>query len=87
MLHLALLPGGDAPGAVERFIARERNLGVAARLESRFLLWQATGERSHLDEAVRLLRHLRDHAPEQDRDTMVARVPLYRDIVAAGAEL
>ena len=40
---------------------------------------------SHLDEAHRLLQHLRDHAPEEYRDTMVENVPLHRDIAAAWA--
>ena len=53
------------------------------RLSARFRLWELTGDRKHLDEAHRLLGFMRDHAPEEDRDSMIENVPLHRDIMAA----
>ena len=44
---------------------------------------EATGDRSHLEVAHELLVHLRDHAPPEYRETMIVKVPLYRDIQAA----
>jgi len=55
-------------------------------MEARFLLWRATDDPAHLAEAHRLLRHLRDHAPEEYRETMIENVPLHRDIMAAWEE-
>ena len=40
--------------------------------------------RAHLA-AHRLLSHLRDHAPEEHRETMIENVPLNRDIHRARA--
>ena len=41
---------------------------------------------SHPVESHRPLCHLRDHAPEEYRETMIANVPLHRDIMAAWKE-
>jgi hypothetical protein len=48
-------------------------------------LWKATGDRSHLEEARRLLLRLRDGAPEEDRERMMRDVPLHREIDRASA--
>ncbi len=55
-------------------------------MEARFLLFKATRDATHLEEAHRLLTHLRDHAPEEYRETMITNVPLHRDIAAAWKE-
>jgi len=54
-------------------------------MEVHYHLFRATNDPTHLEEAHRLLCHLRDHAPEEYRETMIANVPLHRDIVAAWA--
>jgi hypothetical protein len=56
------------------------------KTQARFLLWKATDDTTHLEEAHRLLCHLRDHAPEEYRETMIENVPLHRDIMAAWRE-
>jgi tetratricopeptide (TPR) repeat protein len=81
-LELAVLRGEDPAGAVALFEAHEPRLTVFPRMEARFLLWKATRVPTHLEEAYRLLCLLRDHAPEQTRETMIRNVPLHRDIVA-----
>jgi hypothetical protein len=58
-------------------------LHPGAQVEARFLLWKATGDRSHLEAAHELLVHRRDHAPPEHRETMIVNVPLHRDIQAA----
>lgn len=86
LAHLALLADGDAGEACERLAAFESRLPHLAKMEARFLLWQATRDRPHLDAAHELLMALRAHAPERDRDVLIERVPLYRDIEAAFIE-
>jgi serine/threonine protein kinase/tetratricopeptide (TPR) repeat protein len=83
--YLALLPGGDPTTAVADYLTHESRLGQRDRMEARFLFWKATGERSHLDEAHRILLDMRDHAPREYRETMIVHVPLYRDIQAEWA--
>ena len=81
--ELACLPNGDAAAAVAALEKDGHRVGAAEKLRARFLLWQATTERAHLADAHELLMHLRDHAPEAHRDTMIENVPLHRDIVSA----
>jgi hypothetical protein len=83
LAHLALLPGCNSGEALERFELCEARLSHLARMEARFLLWQSTGDRSHLAHAHALLMAFRDHAPERDRETLIPAVPLYRDIEEA----
>ena len=65
-----------------------RNAEGAERLctECRFLLFRATHDPAHPEEAHRLLCHLRDHTPQEHRETMIENVPLHRDIMAAWEE-
>ena len=56
------------------------------KMEARFLLWKATQDPSHLQEAHRLLCALRDHVPAEYRDSMIEKTPLNRDIMAAFEE-
>ena len=53
------------------------------RIGARYVLWQATEERAHLEEAHRLLRALRDNAPEGYARTLLEEVPLHRAITDA----
>jgi tetratricopeptide (TPR) repeat protein len=85
LAYLALLPGADVDAAVAA-LEQEMHVGYKHRLQARFLLWQATRDRSHLEEAHRLLVHLRDHAPEDCRETMMEHVPLHKDVMQAWGE-
>jgi hypothetical protein len=69
--------------AEREFERSDPRLEVRTRTEARFLLWKATSDTTHLEEAHRLLCHLRDHAPEEFRETMIENVPLHREITAA----
>jgi tetratricopeptide (TPR) repeat protein/predicted Ser/Thr protein kinase len=82
----ARLPDGDAADAEAALAEYEERVGAGDRMMARFRLWELTRERAHLEEAHRLLRFARDHAPENLRDSMVERVPLHRDILKAWAE-
>jgi tetratricopeptide (TPR) repeat protein len=81
--HLALLPEGDAQVALQTLEALESRLPLPVKMETRFLLWKATGDRSHLETAHRLLIQLQENAPKEDRALMIPRVSLYQDIERA----
>lgn len=83
LAHLALLEGSKVEELDRKLAVSEERLSLAERIEVYFLLWQASGRETHLSRAFSLLEHLRDHAPGSDRDSMVSRVPLYRDIDSA----
>ena len=68
------------PAAESAFSERGDLLGHDDRMTARYLLYRATGEEGHIAEAWRLLRHLRDHAPERYRRTVLESVPLHREI-------
>lgn len=51
-------------------------------LHARNQLWLATGERSHLEEARRMLHVLRDSAPEEDRVSMLENHSIHRQILS-----
>ena len=78
--------GDDSCPAVDAFEEHQSGMAHSERMESRFLLFRATKDPAHLEEAHRLLTHLRDHAPEEYRETMIRNVPLHRDIAAAWKE-
>ncbi|MCA9726605.1 MAG: tetratricopeptide repeat protein [Candidatus Eisenbacteria bacterium] len=80
LAHSALLPGGDADEALERYHAHRGRLPVSAELEACHCLWKATGDRAHLSKAAADLAALREHAPPADRAGLYSRVPLYREI-------
>ncbi|MHC4974795.1 MAG: protein kinase domain-containing protein [Planctomycetota bacterium] len=77
------LDGGDAEAASNTMSTYETRVSHKARMEIRFLLWQATKDRAHLEEAHRLLSHLIDHSPDDCRETMVENVTLHREIQRA----
>ena len=82
----AALPGGDPAAAARTLEELGTRPWPVARMEARWWLWKATGDRPHLAEAWRLLVHLRDRAPEKYRETILSNVPLHRDIAAAAKE-
>jgi tetratricopeptide (TPR) repeat protein len=83
----AAVLGGAPPEQAEALLAEhEAGMPFHERMHSRFLLWKATGKRHHLDEAHRLLIELRDHAPEEYRESMIENVPLNREIMQAWEE-
>ena len=53
------------------------------KLEGHFVLWKANGNPEHLTEAHRLLTELREHAPEEYRESMIENIPLNREIMQA----
>jgi tetratricopeptide (TPR) repeat protein len=82
---LARLPGEDPGRAMELLVRHEQSTDVLERMETRFALFRALGDRVHLEEAHRLLTEVRVHSPPESRTTMLERVPLYRDILEAWA--
>ncbi len=79
----ARLPGGSIEAAEAALKEHKGHVDHEIEMESRFRLWELTSDEGHRDEAHRLLDFLREHAPKQDRETMVRDVPLHRAIVAA----
>ena len=82
----ARLPGGDAAAALAALGEHGERVGPAEKMDARFRLWELTKDAAHLAEAHRLLCFMRDHAPEEDRDSMIENVPLHRDIMTAWEE-
>jgi len=53
------------------------------RTEACYALFEATGSRDYLAEAHRLVLRMREGAPEALGESLVANVPLHKEIVAA----
>ena len=81
--QLACLSGGDCGDALAAFTANERRFDNEDRREARWLLFQATGDRTHLAEAKRLLDEAVANVPDDVRASMLANLRLNRDIAAA----
>jgi serine/threonine protein kinase/tetratricopeptide (TPR) repeat protein len=81
--YRALLGAVDLATAVETVRSLGERPWVPARMEAEFVLWKAGAGEEHLAEAKRLLGHLREHAPPSHRESLVANVPLHREIAAA----
>jgi len=84
--QLACLARGDAGDALAAFAANEERLGAEERRAARFLLFTATGDRTHLVEAKRLLDEAVSSVPDDVRESMLANVRLHREIAAAARE-
>ncbi len=82
----ARLPGADVKAALAALEEHEERADHATKMDARFRLWELTKDRTHLEEAHRLLCFARDHAPEDCRTPMIENVPLHRDIVKAWEE-
>jgi hypothetical protein len=83
---MALLPVGDGAVALAALDAHEGRAHVSDAIDVRLMLWRATADRAHLEEAKRRLDHLVAHSPAGCRESMIANVPRYREIVAAARE-
>jgi tetratricopeptide (TPR) repeat protein len=81
--HMALLPGVDPRPSCGRVLRLLPQVSMRGAMHGRFLLWRATGEIGHLAESYRLLLRLREHAPRDARESMIARVPLHAAIATA----
>jgi predicted ATPase len=86
LTHLATLPGGDVAPALAALAEQRGNVAPLDLAEISFLLWKATHERAHIDEAKRLLDEFVAHAPQECRASMTTDVRLYREIEAAWRE-
>jgi hypothetical protein len=82
----ARLPDGDIEAALAALAEHEERVGPDEKTNARFRLWELTRDKLHLEEAHRLLMFMRDHAPEDCRETMIENVPLHRDIMKAWEE-
>jgi tetratricopeptide (TPR) repeat protein len=83
---LARLPDGNIDAALSAVSEHGRRARVTTVVEARFRLWDLTRDVAHLEEAHHLLCYMRDHAPEEYRESMITNVPLHRDIMAAWEE-
>jgi tetratricopeptide (TPR) repeat protein/energy-coupling factor transporter ATP-binding protein EcfA2 len=83
--RLAALKARDASAAAATLAELGPRLGVGRRMAAHRLLFEATGDRAHLDEAKRLLDFLVAHAPPACRRSMLENVRLHREIAAAAA--
>jgi len=77
---------GDVSIAEETLRTHGERVSLSRRMAACHRLWKATGTRTHLEEAKRLLDHVVDHAPEAYRRSVQENVPLHRDIMKAWEE-
>ena len=84
--ELACLPGGDAKDGLCAFTENEDRLDAEERLAARYLLWKATGDRAHLEEAKRLLDESVAHVDDAMRASMLMNLRGNREIMAAWEE-
>src|SRR5262249_41647825 len=79
----ARLEDGDVGAALAALAAHEHLAWPQGAGEARWLLWLATGDRAHIEEAWRRLGELVAQAPPGDRAAMLANVRLHREVAAA----
>ena len=84
--ELARLPDGDTADALARFTEHEERLGARERREARFLLWSVSRDRTHLEDAKRLMDESLSGVPDEYRDPMRIRLRVNREILAAWRE-
>jgi hypothetical protein len=77
------LPGADPSDALSAFAAQEERLEAEERLAARHLLWRATGDRTHLVAAKRLLDESVANVDAETRASMLANLRVNREIAAA----
>jgi len=82
-IERARLAGGDIQAALAAFAEHEERVGPDEKTNARFRLWELTSDKTHLEEAHRLLCYARDHSPEDCRTSMIENVPVHRDIMKA----
>ncbi len=83
LTSLAMIKRDDPAPAAAAFSASASQMSALSRMEVAFNLWRLTGEGRYLAEAHRILIYIRDHAPEEYRESMMSQVPLHREIRAA----
>jgi tetratricopeptide (TPR) repeat protein len=81
--ELALLPGGDPEDALAAFAEHEEHLAAGERKGARYLLWRATGDRTQLEQAERLLDESLANVPAEYHESMLTNLRLNREIMAA----
>jgi len=84
--ELACLPGGDTADALAALAENDERLTAEERLNARWLLFRATGDRAHLEEAKRLLDESVAHVDEETRTSMLTNLRVNGEIMAAWAE-
>jgi len=86
MIERGRMSDGDVPSALAALEEHEGGTTHQGKMAARFRLWELTSDMAHLEEAHRLLCFVREHAPEDCRDSMIENVPLHRDILKAWEE-
>ncbi len=81
--ELALLPGGVAEDALAAFTKNDEQLEAEERREARLLLWKATGDRTQLEKAKRLLDESLAKIPDEHHESMLTNLRVNRGIMAA----
>jgi len=84
--HTARLAANGTEEVEKLLQTFETRISLRARIETRFLLWQATQDRAQLESARALLDDHVANAPEEDRARMIENVPLHREIMQAVQE-
>ena len=81
--ELASLSGDAVEAALTTFESHRKTLGAHGRKIARWWLWRATGDAVHLERAKSLLDEAVAGLSDDDRSSMLERVPVNRDIVEA----
>ena len=82
----ARLPEGDVERALQALTEQEDRMAVDVHMGCRFALYEATGDRHHIEEAHRLLMQQRHYAPPEFKESMLTNVRLHREIMEAWEE-
>ncbi len=83
LCELACLAGHDAADALAAFTDHEKRLSAVESREARYLLWKATGDRTHLEAAKRVLDAEAALVDDDIRATMLGNNRVNREITAA----
>lgn len=84
--ELALLPDGHVQDALLAYTEHEERLSPGERQSARYLLFRASGDRTHLEEARRLLDELLAKNPPEYRQSMCTNLGVHREIQTAWRE-
>ena len=82
-VEFSRLPGGDAGAIVAVLEEVGERISAEQHMAARFRLWQATADKTHLDEAHRRMVEIRDNVPEEYRESLTRNIPMIRDIEQA----
>ncbi len=78
--HRAVLPGGDLALALRALAEHREHCRKPALTQILYLLWMATKDRAHLDDAHALMVEQRDALPEAERQAFLDADPLHREL-------